>query len=219
MRGPLGDLPAPVLAELLRLGRRREYAAGETLLGYGSPSRHVLILRAGRVKIVVPTDHGWEALLAIRGPGDVLGELAALDAEPRSASVVALEAVATLEIPASQFVEFLGERPEAMLSLLRTLSHRLRESDRRSSELGGRSVESRLARRLLELAGAHGRGEDGGIALGVPLSQQDLADWIGSSREAVGHALGRLRRRGMVQTGRLRIVITDLEGLRDAAGL
>lgn len=219
MRGPLGDLPPPVLTELLRLGRRRDYAAGETLLGYGSPTRHVLILRSGRVKIVVPTDHGWEALLAIRGPGDVLGELAALDGEPRSASVVALEAVATLEISAPQFVQFLGQRPEVMLSLLRTLSRRLRESDERSAELGGRSVQARLARRLLELAAAYGRHETDGLVLAIPLSQQDLADWIGSSREAVGHALGRLRRRGMVRTGRLRIVITDLASLRDVAGL
>lgn len=189
----LEDLPRKARVDLLGLGVERRYEAGDVIIRFGAPSRQVHLVRQGRVKVVVPTEHGWQALLAVRGVGDVLGELAVLDGQPRSASVVALETVSTVEVPGARVLEFLRRRPEAMLVLLRTLSRRLRETDRRASQVGGRTVGSRLARRLLELAGSEGQPADDGVLIAVPLSHQDLADWIGASREAVSHALGRFR--------------------------
>ena len=215
----LEDLPREARADLLGLGVERRYDAGEVIIRFGAPSRRVHVVRRGRVKVVVPTQHGWQALLAIRGVGDVLGELSLLDGQPRSASVIALEAVSTVEVPGAQVLEFLRQRPEAMLVLLRTLSRRLRETDRLASQVGGRSVGARLGRRLLELAASEGQPTDDGVLIAIPLSHQDLADWIGASREAVSHALGRFRRSGAVRTGRMEIVITDVAFLREAAGL
>lgn len=215
----LEDLPGTARADLLGLGVERRYEAGEVIIRFGAPSRKVHLVRQGRVKVVVPTQDGWQALLAIRGVGDVLGELAVLDGQPRSASVVALEAVSTVEVQGARLLEFLRQRPEAMLVLLRALSRRLRETDRLASQVGGRTVGSRLARRLLELAASEGQPTDDGVLIAVPLSHQDLADWIGASREAVSHALGRFRKTGAVRTGRMEIVITDVAFLREAAGL
>lgn len=107
----LEDLPREARADLLGLGAERRYEAGEVIIRFGAPSRQVHLVRQGRVKVVVPTQHGWQALLAIRGVGDVLGELAVLDGQPRSASVVAMEAVSTVEVPGTRLLEFLRQRP------------------------------------------------------------------------------------------------------------
>lgn len=205
--------------ELLRLGHVRRYEKGDVLIRFGAANQSVHILGRGRVKVVVPTTNGWQALLAVRGAGEVVGELAALDGRTRSASVVALEPVESVLIPAADFVRHLEEHPRTSLALLRALAGRLRDTDERSSQAGGTTVAARLARRLLELADVEGRPVKDGVLIDAPLSQQDIADWIGASREAVAHALRGLREAGAVRTGRMEITLTDLDVLRDAAGL
>lgn len=213
LHGPLDALPPALRAELLSLGRDREYADGDVIVRHGGAHRSVHIIRSGHVKVVVATEGGEECLLAVLGPGDVLGELAALDGGARSATVRALGPVSATEVGRARFLVFLRSNPDAMMALLAVLARRLRGSDTRTVDVVGRSVEARLARRLLEIAASHGEVVDEGVLITLPLSHEDLAAWIGASREAVTHALGRMRRSGIVRTGRLRIVIRDLEAL------
>src|SRR3954471_1367859 len=114
--------------------RRGEAARGEVLLARGDAADRVLVLVDGRVKVTVPTSAGTDAVLTFRGPGALLGEQALLDAQPRSADVIAIEPLTLLVIPASTFRAFLRDHPQAALALMAMLSSRLRASDRRLAE-------------------------------------------------------------------------------------
>src|SRR5688572_23132270 len=103
----LGDLPAPELEQVMALMRRRRYGRGQSLMQYGDPGQTLHVLLGGHVKVVLPTETGEEAVLTILGPGDIVGELAVLDGGPRSATVVALEAVETASLERADFLKLL----------------------------------------------------------------------------------------------------------------
>ena len=217
LRGPLSVLGAEDVAELRRRAARRRYGLGEQLLVQGREADGVHILLEGRVRVVATRRDGRELLLALRGPGDTLGELASFDPAPRMATVIALEPVSTLLVSASEFVGFLHQRPELLQAMLQLLVRRLRESDRRLVEARGDDTLTRVAGRLLELGASYGTPGEAGLDLDVPLSQEQLAAWVGVSREAVSLALRALRERGAVTTGRMRITLVDIDLLREAA--
>src|SRR3954470_15852601 len=124
-------------AELCARGTRRRYPQGRLLFIEGTRSDAVVVMLSGRVKIFNATADGTESVLAVRGPGALLGELAAIDAAPRSASVAALEPVEALTIALNEFCAFLHARPEAMWVLLRLVTARVRGADRKRLEVGG----------------------------------------------------------------------------------
>ena len=193
------------------LGHRRSYATDDVLVREGSPSREVLVIQSGRVKIVTVGPGGRDAMLGVRGPGDLIGDVSAIDGRPRSASAVALEPVDATVMATSTFIAFLEREPAAALSLLRVLAHRLRDADDTRRVYSGLDATGRVASRLLELAEQFGR-PDGVIDL--PITQEDLSGWTGSSLEATAKALRVLRVAGVVATARKRIEVTDVEGLR-----
>ena len=166
------------------------------------------------MKVSTLTDDGKEIVLAFRGPGDLLGELSAIDGEARSATVEAIEPVEALAIPASDFRSYLIAHPEVGLLLLQMLSRRLRDADRKRVEYGAHDTVGRVAARLVELAERYGEPVARGIRIGLPLSQEELAGWTGASREAVSKALQTLRKVGWVLTERRRITVLDVEALR-----
>jgi CRP-like cAMP-binding protein len=174
----------------------------------------VALLVSGRVKVSAIAEDGEEYVLAFRGRGDLIGELSALDGEPRSATVTAIEAVEALVIDAGAFRDFLSENPAVALELLAVLSRRLRDADRKRVEFGALDTPGRVVSRLLELAADYGEPAAGGVRVSLPITQRDLAGWIGASREAVAKALHGLRARGLIETQRGCIVVLDLEELR-----
>jgi CRP/FNR family cyclic AMP-dependent transcriptional regulator len=214
----LAALDADERQVLLQGSTRRPFAAHTTLFHQGDPSTHVLVMLVGWVKAFATSRTGYEALLAIRGPGDIIGELSALDGKVRSATVLTLSPVEVAVLPSEQFVALLGRQPQLALALFGYLADRLREADRRRLEFGALSVSERLIRRLLELAELHGKPESGGIVLDIPLSQRELAGSVGASREAVARALKLLRERRIVITQRQRIVVLQPQVLRSIAG-
>lgn len=198
-------------------GRRRRFPRGSTLFNEGERSDRVVILLAGRVKVSYFTENGKEAVLAVRSSGDILGELSALDGEPRSATATVLEPVEALVLTVGQFRDFLCAHPRMALGLLEMLSRRLRDADRKRVEFGAYDSVGRVARRLVELAEDFGVPDRGGVRITLSLTQEELAGWIGASRKAVSNALRWLRGRGLVETGRRSITIRDVEGLRKRA--
>jgi CRP/FNR family transcriptional regulator, cyclic AMP receptor protein len=205
----------PEQSEALRdHGIVRTFRKGQAIFHQGGSSDRVVVLLSGRVKVSSVTDDGKEIVLAFRGPGDLLGELSALDGEPRSASVEAIEPVDALAIPASDFRSYLISHPEVALLLLRTLSRRLRDADRKRVEYGAHDTVGRVSARLVELAERYGEPVKRGLQIGLPISQEELAGWTGASREAVSKALQTLRKVGWVVTERRRITVLDLEALR-----
>jgi CRP/FNR family transcriptional regulator, cyclic AMP receptor protein len=213
----LSSLSSEDRAAVESRGHRRHYGRGSVILNAGDEGTSVLILLEGRVKIGRPGFEGREAVLGFRGPGELIGEFAAIDAGPRSSSVAAMEPVVTLTIGGADFRRLVRERPGIASSLLTMLADRLRSSDNERVENGSYSVIGRVARRLVDLCDEYGTDTDEGVAIALPLTQEDLAGWTGASREAVSKALATLRGLGWVETNRRELVVTDIEALHTYA--
>jgi CRP-like cAMP-binding protein len=202
--------------DLAAIGRSRRYPAGRVLFAQGEHSDHVVLITSGRVKVFCTTEDGREPLLGMRGEGDLVGELAALDhgEHPRGATVVATEAVTAEEIGAAAFRQFLADHPAATMELLRMVVARLRSADRRRVEFGGFETTSRLAHLLAELADEPDGSElDDGVRV-IPYSQAELGAMIGASRESVARGLARLRAEGLVESRRRGLALLDVDDLR-----
>jgi CRP-like cAMP-binding protein len=218
--GFLAVLDTESRAELHRRGRLQRYRLGSVVLYEGQVDAPVVIMLDGRVRVSALASDGRELVLAFRGPGSILGELAALDHGRCSATVTALDDVQTITLSPSEFLDFLRARPEAAISLLRLLGQRQRDTDRRRIEFAALDTPGRVAARVVELAARFGQPQpDGTILITLTLSQEELATWIGSSREATVKALGHLRALGWLETGRRRIRVNDLQALRKRAAL
>jgi CRP/FNR family transcriptional regulator, cyclic AMP receptor protein len=232
---------------LEKRGRYRDLERGEVLFREGEWSTWVAVLLAGRVKAYSDRVDGGEALLDVRGPGALLGELAAIDGLPRSATVATMEPARILAVTEEEFMGFLAQHGRVSVLIMKMLCRRWREADRRRVEFGMFDATGRVAQRLVELAerfgvpyeeggrpqgrkpagrGPNGPGrparpgertdpDDGtSVRITLHLSQEELAGWVGASREAVSKALGTLRRHGWIETGRRRVIVHDLEALR-----
>ena len=204
-------------AALTARAMARTFERGQALFHEGQLPDRVVLLRAGRVKVTSTTPNGREVVLGFRGPGELIGELGAIDAKPRSATVVAVDAVEALTIPPGDFLAFLEEHASASLALVRVLSQRLRDADAKRIEFAALNTLGRVAHRLLELCERFGDPEDGAIRIALPLSQEELAGWTGSSLESVGRALQTMRALHWIATGRREIRVLDLDALRRAA--
>jgi CRP-like cAMP-binding protein len=212
--GFLAALDEAERSDLLGRGRRRRYRRGATVFHEGGGSDAIVVVLSGRVKVSTVTPEGKEVVLAFRGPGDLLGELSAIDREARSATVGALEAVDAAVVAATDFRAFLSAHPRVAILLLEMLARRLRDADRKRVEFGAHDTLGRVAARLVELAERYGEPVTDGVRITLPLSQEELAGWTGSSREAVGKALHALRGLGWVRTERRRITVLEMEPLR-----
>ena len=204
------------IAELHAAGRQRTYGPGVTLVHEGDDAGPVVVLLQGRVKIA-GTGGGREAIVAVRGPGDLIGELSAIDGGPRSATVTTLESTEVLLVAGSAFAALLERRPRIALVILRMVAARLRYSDSQQAQFATHDVLGRVSQRLVELADRFGQTEDECVQIELPLSQEELAAWTGASREAVSKALQTLRALRIVETGRKHITVLDAAALRRRA--
>ncbi|MFJ3925646.1 Crp/Fnr family transcriptional regulator [Streptomyces sp. NPDC090022] len=203
---------------LRELGRELTFAPRAPLIHQNDASSHVLLILTGWTKVTASAANGYQALLALRGPGDILGESAALTGRPRSATVTALEPVRAVAVEHERFRDFLARSPRVSLTLLGLAADRTRAADQRRLEFASMDVRARLAVLLLDLARTHGRRTDEGVELTVPLTKEELAGAVGASREMVQRKLKELRDRGVVITGRRALVIVRPDILLRVAG-
>jgi CRP-like cAMP-binding protein len=204
----LTALPAAERAMLESAGNVRQFPPGMPIVHEGDPSEHVLIITQGCVKVVASAPGGAERILGIRGPGDIVGELASLDSHPRRGTVLAIDRVDALVVAGDRFLRLLAEHPATALAVTRTLSERLAEADRHRLAVGSGGVAAALARLLLDLAARYGGPTpDGGRTIGVALTQRDLADYLSVSARTVARTLASWRRTGLITTDPRLIVI------------
>jgi CRP-like cAMP-binding protein len=169
----------------------------------------VLVLLRGRVKITLSEPDGFEQPIAVRHRGEVLGEIAALDLRPHTATVTAIDLCYVRVVPAARFKRFVAaHRLESVIAR----HHRawLQEAERHRAELAAFPVDQRLGLTLLRLAREDERGR---IVVDVRMSQEELGRMIGASRNAVGLVLGRLRELGIVTTHQLTVRIENVDAL------
>jgi CRP/FNR family transcriptional regulator, cyclic AMP receptor protein len=204
--------------ELQRLGRLQTFQADAVILRQNDLSDHVLVVLQGCVKATAHGSTGYQAVLALRDPGDLVGEMASMDGCPRSATLRALTDVQVLVVSAKSFCSFLKSWPDAEAAMRRTMSARLREADRYRTSAGANTVPQRLALLLLDLGRRYGVPDGaGGTLIELPLSQHDLAGLILTSHRTLARVLERWRERGWVVTGRRSVLLKQPAALRRAA--
>jgi CRP/FNR family transcriptional regulator, cyclic AMP receptor protein len=183
----------------------RCFAKHAIILHEGDKTDALYVIASGKVKVVLSTGGGKEVILAILGKSEFFGEMALLDQQPRSADVVAMEPTQLYAISKGDFVNCLAHNPQMAFKIIQGLIQRLRSADRKIQSLALMDVYGRVARTLLELA----KPEDGKLIVGEKLSQQDLADMIGASREMVSRILKDLALSGHIRFEARRIIVNE----------
>ncbi|MGD9485729.1 Crp/Fnr family transcriptional regulator [Streptomyces sp. TRM70308] len=206
-------LPEDVWREMRAQGPSRRFRARSVMLRQGSPGTHLLALTDGLAKVVCREPGGAVTWLAFRGPGDLLGEVSVFHGTTRTADVVALTPCTAVVLDAQRFRRFVDERGLVM-SLMRQALARMRESDTHRTELLTLPLVARLARALLRLVEPAGRADASGDVRLSGLTQEELAQAIGVTRNAAIAGLRRLRASGAVETARKVIVVKDIGTLR-----
>ena len=195
----------------------RRYRRGQKLFLEGDSASEFLIILTGQVKITVASHDGREVLLEVRGKGEVIGEMALIDQAPRSASAFSLVTpTECLVMSVRSFRELVDTDPAFTRVLLTEMVHKVRGASFHQLELALDDVNGRVVRRLLELDRRFGTGVEG-APIKSPITQQELADWAGVSRQAVVKELRLLRDDGVLATKGSTITIHNREALVDRA--
>lgn len=177
------------LHDLSREFRVCQFQAGEIIFRQGDFGSTCHVIVRGRVRVFVTGEDGRELSVRILGEGGTVGGMALLEELPRSASVEAVEKTLALELRRDVLISCLQRSPELAPSMLRDLSARLRYATAETQDMASLTVAERLMRRLQQLAEWCGTPAEGGTRITLPLTQQELANLVGASRESVNRAL------------------------------
>jgi CRP/FNR family transcriptional regulator, cyclic AMP receptor protein len=202
------------LAASAHLARHRR---GAVIFQKGDPGTSMMAVIRGRVKICTISPDGRELLLNIIDTGGIFGEIAILDGQPRTADAVALEESDLLVLERDRFLPFLAGNPEALSRLLAALCQKLRQTSAHLEDALLREAPSRLASGLLRLAETFGQPVPGGLRLNIKLSQQQIGNLIGASRESVNKHLHDWIRAGHLLSEGGFLVIRDRAVLQEIA--
>jgi CRP/FNR family cyclic AMP-dependent transcriptional regulator len=215
----LGVLPDAARDRLLRRGSAVRYPGpSKILFREGDRSSFVLVILRGVVKVTASvTNGGPDALLAIRMGGDVVGEFAAIDQLPRSATVATCGPVVGRVIKSDDFADCIRRNPDISQAVSSAVVTKMRVATARRVDFSGSDVETRVAQVLVHLVETYGSSEGDQAVLRSPLTQPELASLAVASAPAAQRALRSLRERGIVSTGYRMIAVTDLDRLRKAA--
>ncbi|MEY9894519.1 CRP/FNR family cyclic AMP-dependent transcriptional regulator [Catenulispora sp. MAP12-49] len=210
----LSALPPADRAALLAAGAHRHFGAADRLIQQGMADDFVIAISDGWASVRADAANGRAFLLALCGPGDVVGELSVLDGGPHNATVTALTALETHVVSGESFRRFLANHATAGVALLHGMALRLRAIDAHGQDLATLPVAQRLARLLITLD------QDGPHhPPAIRLPQQELAAAIGATRESVAKCLAALRAQGVLVTAGRQITVVDRPALAAIAGV
>jgi CRP-like cAMP-binding protein len=212
------SLPEVDKQRIAGTARMQRVAAGHVIIERGDPPEAVFAVATGKLKVVAPRSIGRDATLHILGPGDVFGEVALFHADGRTARVTAIEESVLLVVDRRDFMDLLARSSELSARMLSLMAARLHNTIAHFDTTTSLDVPARLARKLLLLAKDFGVREGKGIALTLKLSQSELGDLVDSSRQTVNRELRRWHDEGVIRTENGRLVVLDLERLREKAG-
>ncbi|WP_155369058.1 Crp/Fnr family transcriptional regulator [Catellatospora vulcania] len=213
----LGNLPVRSRTALLDAGQPALFRAERPLMLQGEAGNCAHLLLAGCVRVVATTASGQEAFLAVRIRGSLLGEMACLNDQPRTASVVAVGDVETRRVGRAALLAVMREHPEVALEINRMLSARLRWANERRIDLVARKAPVRFCRLLVHLVEEYGHRTEAGWELDLALTQAELASLAGVVRRTVEKLLGRLRQEDIVRSSYRHLIVIDMDRLRAVA--
>jgi CRP/FNR family transcriptional regulator/CRP/FNR family cyclic AMP-dependent transcriptional regulator len=209
------DLADEEVRELMNVARRRVYRAGEIIFHREDPGQVLYVIKEGKVKICLISPDGQEMTLTVLGKGEYFGEFALLDGLPRSTDAIASDRVECYTLQRSDFHNAIMKNPKIAIQALEVLSKRLRNTNQMVEDLIFLDVYGRVAKKLLELADAHGaKAEDGGIRIEMRLTQQELASMVGASRESVNKVMGYFTEKNFISTDKHRITLHRIADLK-----
>jgi CRP-like cAMP-binding protein len=209
-----GKLSPDEIDTLLHYARVERYPAGEEIYAKGSPGQSMMAVLRGTAKMTSVSRDGKEIVLNIMHPGEIFGEIALLDGEERSADAVAMTDCDILVLHRRDFMPILEKRADICLILLRILCQRLRQTSEQVEDVMFRHLESRLAKRLLHLAESVGLHGPQSTLVELHVSQRELGNMAGGSRESVNKILQNWHRQGLIDLGKASVLIRDIEALR-----
>jgi CRP/FNR family transcriptional regulator, cyclic AMP receptor protein len=190
---------------------------GERLFAEGDTGDKLYIILSGKIKLTKAAPDGRENLLSVHGPGEMFGELSLFDPIPRTSSATAVTNADLAGLGHVDLRSWLSTRPEMAMHLLQALAQRLRRINEVKADLVFTDVPGRVAKALLDLAERFGTPGMLGIQVSHDLTQEELAQLVGASRETVNKALADFAARGWIQLAAKSVLITDLDRLRKRA--
>jgi CRP-like cAMP-binding protein len=201
------------VAAIVATGQRRRVARHAHFFRQGAPASALHVLLHGRTKLVQTTPEGHQVVVRIVGAGDMFGGVAILGDAVYPATAQAIGASEALVWPTAVVARLMARHPQLALNALRVLAHRLGELQDRYRELATERVEQRIARALVRLARQAGRRDDAGVLIDMELTRQDLAELTGTTLYTVSRILSGWQERGLIASGRTRVVIRDPHGV------
>ncbi len=209
------DLADEEVRELMTVARRRIFRAGEVIFHREDPGQVLYVIKEGKVKICLISPDGQEMTLTVLGKGEYFGEFALLDGLPRSTDAIASERVECYTLQRTDFHNAIMKNPKIAIQAMEVLSKRLRNTNQMVEDLIFLDVYGRVAKKLVELADAHGaKAEDGGIRIEMRLTQQELASMVGASRESVNKVMGYFTEKNFISTDKHRITLHRIADLK-----
>ncbi|MDQ2851239.1 Crp/Fnr family transcriptional regulator [Dermatophilaceae bacterium Sec6.4] len=202
---------------LLASMSRTQIPRGAELFSEGDQGDSLYVITAGKVKLGRRSVDGRENLLAILGMGEMLGELSLFDPGPRTATATAVADTELVGLAHPDMTDFLKDRPEVAMTMLAALARRLRRTNEALGDLVFTDVPGRVAKALLDLSSRFGRPVDDGILVAHDLTQEELAQLVGASRETVNKALADFSARGWVKLEARAVTLLDVERLQHRA--
>jgi CRP/FNR family transcriptional regulator len=209
-----GNLPKATVDAIDAKVEWRDVSKGEYLFYEGDTSVRLYLVGRGAIKIVKEFPNGKNAILGIFGPGTTVAEVAVVDGKPYPASAVAQEDSTVGALDSNMFMEVLRQEPEVAIQLVSGLGAKLRELTMSLSAMAVETVEKRLARFLVKLAGRIGEAEGGQVSMTLPLTRRDIAEIIGASFEVVERSLKKLKERGVIAVEGKEVTILDIDRLQ-----
>jgi CRP-like cAMP-binding protein len=210
-----GALEPGQLEQLVSYARTRRVPAGTTLFSKGDPGTELFAVSTGTVKISVPAPDGREAMFNLLHPGEIFGEIALLDGRPRTADAMAMTDCELTVIERRDFLAFVHGEPNVALQLIALLCERLRIASEHYEEVVFLDLPTRLARILLQLADQN---EAGAEEPKLKITQREISQMLGSTRESVNKQLRVWSKRGLIALERGGIVVYRLAALAAIAG-
>jgi CRP/FNR family transcriptional regulator, cyclic AMP receptor protein len=194
-----------------------ELSRGDVLFREGEPGDRLYVIASGKIKLGRRSNDGRENLLSILGPGEMFGELSLFDPGPRTATASSVADSVIYELGHDQLVEWIEKHPSVAKHLLNALARRLRRTNETLADLVFSDVPGRVAKALLDLSTRFGEETDEGVRVAHDLTQEELAQLVGASRETVNKALADFATRGWVRREGRAVVLLDVDRLERRA--
>ncbi|WP_066528739.1 CRP-like cAMP-activated global transcriptional regulator GlxR [Corynebacterium bouchesdurhonense] len=201
------------VSELIQDMETVTFPRGTTIFDEGEPGDRLYIIVDGKVKLARHAPDGRENLLSVMGPSDMFGELSIFDPGPRTSSAVCVTEVTAATMDSTLLKQWIDQHPEISQQLLRVLARRLRRTNASLADLIFTDVPGRVAKTLLQLANRFGTQEGGALRVNHDLTQEEIAQLVGASRETVNKALATFAHRGWIRLEGKSVLIVDTEHL------